>query len=269
MFRPETYPKRSLTCPHCTRVFKVPVVHPLRTHLEVLLCDRCGEPTVLEFYDEILVWLLKRPAACATLGLEDALLPCHCGGTARLLAAPRCPDCHKPLDTVSPKKRRELPIPLIGEIRLSPAVWDRQNEALHEELRRSAIYCLDPSGARFGEGCLALPALALLDPERAFGLFRKALEANPAQLVEEAYYPDQQDHSLFTLGVALLTAAINGGGRRVLSYVAGHLAAQDDRWIAFVLEAMHESDQLNRMGKTTWLEGGSSRSAVETLLRAR
>ncbi|MBI4865531.1 MAG: hypothetical protein HY816_01135 [Candidatus Wallbacteria bacterium] len=270
MFRPENLPKKQYTCPHCRRAFRVAVLEPIKASVEVLACEQCGEPTVLELYDELFTWFLKRRAAPQAVSMEDAILACHCGGRARRAAAARCPDCKKPLwQPAEPGARPSAPkqVPLIGEPRLTPAVWDRNNSALRDELSRAALYCLDLGGSRFEEACIALPALGLFEPERAFSLLRQAIAANPEQLDEDAYYADDQRQTLFTLTVALLTAALNGGGRQVLPYVASQLAGSDRRWIGFILDAMRESDQLTRRPEVTWLEGGKARAAVEQRLR--
>lgn len=267
MFRVGNLPKKQFTCLHCTRQFRAPVVRPLRASVEVLLCERCGEPVVIEFYDEILLWFLKRAPGAQGVELEAALKPCPCGGRAVRQAAVRCPDCHKPMPGLEADRKADQPIPLVGEVRVAPIVWDRDHEPLREELSLAALHCLEPRGTRFQEGCRALAALALLDPERSFGLFRRALEANPDELDEDAWYNDDQEPTLFTLGVSLLTAALNGGGRRVLPYVASQLGG-NEAWTTFLLEAMRESDQLNRRSETSWLESGAARSQVEALLRA-
>lgn len=269
MFRAANLPKKQLQCPHCQRSFKAPVVQPQRAGIDLLACEGCGRPVVLEMYDELLAWFLKRPAQPDAVPMELAILPCPCGGKARADAPARCPGCKKPLPGTAPSESRKNPVPLVGEPRQSPAVWDPGCPGLRAELERSAVYALDSDGSRFAESCLALPALALVDPERAFGLLRQVLEANPDRLDEESYYQNDGESTIFTLTVALLTAALNGAGRPVLAYVASHLGgAGVVRWIPFLVDAMAESDQLNRMARTTWLDGGKSRSDVEERLRA-
>lgn len=269
----QNLPKRQFTCPHCMRAFKASVVQPLKASLEVLPCNACGDPAVIQIYDEVYTWFLKRDAAksgfsgAGTVALEEVLVPCHCGGRYRREAPARCPDCKKSLELAAGAKGRAEQLPILGEPRLAPGIWDRGSERLREELAQSALYCLDPSGSRFSQGCLALPALALLDPDRAFTLFRQVLEANPEQLDEDLWYSDEQDYTLFTLAVGLLTAAINGGGDKVLPYVASRLSSRNAGWVSFMLEAMKESDQLNRQGGATWMRAPGARSNLERLLR--